>query len=103
EDGIRDFHVTGVQTCALPIWPAHHPPHPPQGGPRQSPLAPLLARNPAFAARTRRRPSADALPLPAAAILSITLCTANPGVHAMQIGRGSRRGGVWSARGAGTA
>src|SRR5215475_871909 len=25
EDGIRDFHVTGVQTCALPIWPhAHH-------------------------------------------------------------------------------
>src|SRR5690606_2327341 len=40
EDGIRDFHVTGVQTCALPILPrrpghhtpetrvrpAHHPP-----------------------------------------------------------------------------
>src|SRR5690606_40435900 len=27
EDGIRDFHVTGVQTCALPIyrgWP-HNP------------------------------------------------------------------------------
>src|SRR5690606_40081000 len=27
EDGIRDFHVTGVQTCALPIWPRgsrHH-------------------------------------------------------------------------------
>src|SRR5690606_33441413 len=23
EDGIRDFHVTGVQTCALPIFP--HP------------------------------------------------------------------------------
>src|SRR5690606_40053713 len=24
EDGIRDFHVTGVQTCALPILsPAH--------------------------------------------------------------------------------
>src|SRR5690606_7802725 len=22
EDGIRAFHVTGVQTCALPIWPA---------------------------------------------------------------------------------
>src|SRR5690606_39519265 len=20
EDGIRDLHVTGVQTCALPIW-----------------------------------------------------------------------------------
>src|ERR1022692_86491 len=23
EDGIRDYKVTGVQTCALPIW-AHH-------------------------------------------------------------------------------
>src|SRR5690606_4138940 len=22
EDVIRDFHVTGVQTCALPIWPS---------------------------------------------------------------------------------
>ena len=21
EDGIRDWSVTGVQTCALPIWP----------------------------------------------------------------------------------
>src|SRR5690606_39832735 len=21
EDGLGDFHVTGVQTCALPIWP----------------------------------------------------------------------------------
>src|SRR5207302_3389182 len=26
EDGIRDFHVTGVQTCALPIWPLQPPP-----------------------------------------------------------------------------
>src|SRR5690606_39878450 len=23
EDGIRDFHVTGVQTCALPIYPRY--------------------------------------------------------------------------------
>src|SRR5207253_3526219 len=23
EDGIRDGHVTGVQTCALPIWSVH--------------------------------------------------------------------------------
>src|SRR5439155_18456911 len=31
EDGIRDGHVTGVQTCALPILPAPVqtvPPHP---------------------------------------------------------------------------
>src|SRR5690606_40930801 len=25
EDGIRDFHVTGVQTCALPIYRARTP------------------------------------------------------------------------------
>src|SRR5690606_40335488 len=24
EDGIRDFHVTGVQTCALPILDVRH-------------------------------------------------------------------------------
>src|SRR5690606_40313450 len=24
EDGIRDFHVTGVQTCALPIFAIHN-------------------------------------------------------------------------------
>src|SRR5690606_40334203 len=24
EDGIRDFHVTGVQTCALPIYVVDH-------------------------------------------------------------------------------
>src|SRR5690606_39533043 len=29
EDGIRDFHVTGVQTCALPI---SGPPRPARGG-----------------------------------------------------------------------
>src|SRR5438046_9474760 len=25
EDGIRDWSVTGVQTCALPIWPRAAP------------------------------------------------------------------------------
>src|SRR5690606_40584449 len=29
EDGIRDFHVTGVQTCALPIWGKSLLPTPP--------------------------------------------------------------------------
>src|SRR5690606_40571252 len=28
EDGIRDFHVTGVQTCALPIYFIHLDPGP---------------------------------------------------------------------------
>src|SRR5256885_4837841 len=27
EDGIRDYKVTGVQTCALPIWLAVPAPH----------------------------------------------------------------------------
>src|SRR5256885_13081064 len=26
EDGIRDYKVTGVQTCALPIFAQHHRP-----------------------------------------------------------------------------
>src|SRR5207302_7182872 len=32
EDGIRDFHVTGVQTCALPIWRWFASPWPYLGG-----------------------------------------------------------------------
>ena len=28
EDGIRDDLVTGVQTCALPIWACHFSVHP---------------------------------------------------------------------------
>src|SRR5690606_40313761 len=33
EDGIRDFHVTGVQTCALPICGIRAIPGRPPGGP----------------------------------------------------------------------
>src|SRR5690606_40412377 len=50
EDGIRDFHVTGVQTCALPISLV-----PASTGPRRS-------RDPRLVARRRRRPSAPADP-----------------------------------------
>src|SRR5690606_3742085 len=32
EDGIRDFHVTGVQTCALPIFEILEPGGAPAGG-----------------------------------------------------------------------
>src|SRR5262249_57800029 len=38
EDGIRDWSVTGVQTCALPIWPR------PTGCRRRS----ALAKNPSY-------------------------------------------------------
>src|SRR5690606_3084227 len=40
EDGIRDFHVTGVQTCALPICPAS------PGGPGERPVLDRLRRVP---------------------------------------------------------
>src|SRR5690606_23496670 len=47
EDGIRDFHVTGVQTCALPISP-------------WSARLPLLDQ-PGLAHRGSQRPTRDAL------------------------------------------
>src|SRR5690349_24425051 len=34
EDGIRDLYVTGVQTCALPIWRRAPRPRPLGPGPR---------------------------------------------------------------------
>src|SRR5690625_7254823 len=36
EDGIRDGHVTGVQTCALPIWSGRLRRIPQQGASRRS-------------------------------------------------------------------
>src|SRR5690606_40223585 len=86
EDGIRDFHVTGVQTCALPIsspggcGPAAPPvpasgfgPPPPPGGcapaapapaPAWRPPARSRGPSPAPAARRipRRRPAAAGPP-----------------------------------------
>src|SRR5690606_35684113 len=45
EDGIRDFHVTGVQTCALPI--SRHRGWPPPASPLQPwTSAPLVSRYP---------------------------------------------------------
>src|SRR5690606_40074665 len=41
EGGIRDFHVTGVQTCALPIWPDGRRPGP---AARQETAAPRQTR-----------------------------------------------------------
>src|SRR5438093_8188436 len=36
EDGIRTWSVTGVQTCALPIWPRQLSPPGPLSSPRTS-------------------------------------------------------------------
>src|SRR5437764_5893654 len=41
EDGIRDTSVTGVQTCALPIWPLFQDPMAGKGQPPALPTAGL--------------------------------------------------------------
>src|SRR5690606_40189591 len=58
EDGIRDFHVTGVQTCALPISFRHGSSA--GAGPVQRPRVPPLLRRTPRAVRvsmTDRSPS----------------------------------------------
>src|SRR5690606_40516414 len=61
EDGIRDFHVTGVQTCALPICSTSIP--------RSSTrwCAPISGDRPAccFSPRSGRRPASSAGASPA--------------------------------------
>src|SRR5439155_4133322 len=56
EDGIRGGHVTGVQTCALPIslWSSEVR-GTSEGGPTEPSLAQALARVHASAVRTRPR------------------------------------------------
>src|SRR6266700_6670460 len=51
EDGIRGFHVTGVQTCALPIWPACR-----LSPGREASTAPWLRIGNTWLARWWRRP-----------------------------------------------
>src|SRR5256885_8641908 len=73
EDGIRDYKVTGVQTCALPIsgsGPRYPAAPPPRGSPARSPAVrrPLPDRCTAAAprARDRRRTRAPPARTPAA-------------------------------------
>src|SRR5690606_27849231 len=68
EDGIRDFHVTGVQTCALPIFIWSCGVVPTIGAPparpvvRISRLAPLPSRTTPITTRVRLRSSSNATP-----------------------------------------
>src|SRR3989475_12310290 len=63
EDGIRDLTVTGVQTCALPIWRARwrvRPlPRAARGGRPVEPYPPAGARPAPGRARERGRPPRD--------------------------------------------
>src|SRR5207302_7808112 len=66
EDGIRDFHVTGVQTCALPIF-------------RSGQTARSRGRSPRLARRMLRRTwSALPLILALALVVRIAVIVATP-------------------------
>src|SRR5207249_7218563 len=83
EDGIRDRNVTGVQTCALPIWPRRRRGPGGRTGSGAAPTAACRARRPAAGGRPggpRRRPA----PAPRVA-------------PAREIGRASCRERVWVA------
>src|SRR5205823_12051657 len=56
EDGIRDKLVTGVQTCALPIWGwLRRRPWPRRAPRKRGPTSPFCARTPLTASRADSR------------------------------------------------
>src|SRR5690606_40144471 len=61
EDGIRDFHVTGVQTCALPISTAVANPRPALDRRYTDQLCPTTAATPLAAATPSSKPSRRAM------------------------------------------
>src|SRR5690606_39518435 len=95
----RDFHVTGVQTCALPIFPIHGirlssvPAH--SGKWRSYP--PIAGNGGHLAARRRdhvRMRHRTELPPQLGSSFAIKTAT-EAGVSRWQIGRASCREGVW--------
>src|SRR5690606_39966579 len=91
EDGIRDFHVTGVQTCALPISARAASRGQEEGSVAAPPHAPIVADQ---GRRVRRRGSEAGRPRAGRAAGSRLL-------RPVQIGRASCRERVWLAVGAG--
>src|SRR5690606_40219010 len=94
EDGIRDFHVTGVQTCALPISPSLPPwrlppPSPPARGARASRLPPPRGSRPPPTPSRSKWPRPPAGPSP----------PATPAPPPWKIGRASCREGAQSTTG----
>src|SRR5690606_40272388 len=81
EAGIRDFHVTGVQTCALPIWIGMRQPSPRDSAGVSAPAATTNA----------------SAPIPPA---GVTAARAEFPVRTKQIGRASCRERVENADGA---
>src|SRR5207302_4166725 len=96
EDGIRDFHVTGVQTCALPIWGSRFASRSPRNEAPTSALTPSrssLRRRIASCRRVRGPDPADA----AAATSNTFPSTHNAGSDRKSVVEG-KSGGV-GARG----
>src|SRR5690606_40183862 len=90
EDGIRDFHVTGVQTCALPISPDQNA--------ASKWLASVAAR--AITERLARMMAQDASE--AMASIASTICTTRlASITRWKIGRASCRERGWIAGGPG--
>src|SRR5690606_39677589 len=100
EDGIRDFHVTGVQTCALPISvPAASAAAPP--GPEVSARSAALLDADSgrllYEKDARRRMSIASVTKIMTAIVAIE----HGNLSEKEIGRASGRERVWIARGPG--
>src|SRR5690606_40784017 len=93
EDGIRDFHVTGVQTCALPIWtwPRRAPANVASGS---AGSGGALARSPRAGAAGLRCPLGGAARL-RRALRGTALRRGALRGAALQIGRASRRERAW--------
>src|SRR5690606_40004976 len=81
EGGIRGFHVTGVQTCALPIWPGR------DGAGRRTPGGPHPGR---------ADPSADQWKWdePGSTSPGISAWTTSPRSEERRVGK-ERRGRAW--------
>src|SRR5207249_5792171 len=100
EDGIRDRNVTGVQTCALPIW------QPDALTARLTLAAALVAKQDWAAARVELEHVLSVQPDLGQAHYSLGVVRYARGdldgaIEEFQIGRASCRGRVWSSRGGG--
>src|SRR5690606_40898231 len=95
EDGIRDFHVTGVQTCALPIW--QQPSAPPTGTDGTT----TVAGTPGTWAFTCRARSARNEAMRQAVYAALLSKHGEDHVRVQEIGRAScrARGQVWEGAG----
>src|SRR5207253_8303553 len=100
EDGIRDGHVTGVQTCALPIWPATPPRVTVHSYGRSAPPS-CAPRSSAGSASHRSAPAGDNAP-PTWSAPANTPGLQGPGTTSREIGRESCREREESAGGART-